>query len=64
MVKDVEIIVIEPSDKDFLTGIPSRSCVERKLKQDLEKDASGTYSIILFDIDYFKHINDEFGHNQ
>ncbi|MCW8856870.1 MAG: diguanylate cyclase [Kangiella sp.] len=50
---------------DNLTKMPNRRHVFRTLE--LQHKASGagrkTYSVILFDIDFFKSINDRFGHN-
>ncbi|RFU71643.1 diguanylate cyclase [Peribacillus saganii] len=44
------------SNQDPLTGFYNRRFLERKIK-DL-----GDYSIILFDIDRFKNVNDQYGH--
>lgn len=50
---------------DNLTKLPNRRHVFRTLE--LQHKASGqgrkAYSVILFDIDFFKSINDRFGHN-
>lgn len=50
---------------DNLTKMPNRRHIFRTLE--LQHKASGpgrkTYSVILFDIDFFKSINDRFGHN-
>lgn len=50
---------------DNLTKLPNRRHVFRTLE--LQHKASGQgrkpYSLILFDIDFFKSINDRFGHN-
>lgn len=48
--------------KDFLTGLNNRRCfMDHTRKYELK--AGFTYSIILFDIDKFKSINDLHGHN-
>ncbi|MGZ5153553.1 MAG: diguanylate cyclase [Burkholderiales bacterium] len=49
---------------DALTGHWNRRALDEVLKQQLERRAcSGRpFSILMLDIDYFKSINDEFGH--
>ncbi len=53
------------SETDTLTGISNRMILEKKLV--LQKDAFDRYrekcSVIIVDIDYFKDINDTYGHN-
>jgi polar amino acid transport system substrate-binding protein len=44
---------------DMLTGILNRGAIEKKLRK-LAKKAEG--SVIFFDIDHFKNINDTYGH--
>lgn len=50
---------------DNLTKMPNRRHVFRTLAQQHKSSEAGkrTYSVILFDIDFFKSINDRFGHN-
>lgn len=48
------------SDTDSLTGIPNRSCGERRMYELLEQNYEGMFC--LFDIDRFKVINDTYGH--
>lgn len=50
---------------DSLTQIPNRRCAANTLKDEIEraKKQSHPLSIALFDIDDFKRINDDFGHN-
>ena len=45
---------------DELTGLPNRKLFIQRYK---EVQNLGKYSMFLFDIDYFKSINDKFGHN-
>ncbi|OEF27269.1 diguanylate cyclase domain-containing protein [Vibrio rumoiensis] len=53
------LIMIE--QKDFLTGLNNRRCfMEHARYQDLKDNL--TYSVIIFDIDKFKSINDTYGH--
>jgi diguanylate cyclase (GGDEF)-like protein len=49
---------------DALTGHWNRRALDDVLKQQLERRASsgGPFSILMLDVDFFKNINDEFGH--
>jgi diguanylate cyclase (GGDEF)-like protein len=49
---------------DALTGHWNRRVLDDVLKQQLERRASSgrPFSILMLDIDFFKNINDEFGH--
>lgn len=53
---EVERMVIT----DNLTGLYSRRYLNERVRQSIEHDTFG--SLILMDIDYFKKINDTFGH--
>lgn len=48
------------ADHDVLTGLPNR----RKFEEDLEAllDSAQTGSVLLFDLDNFKNVNDTLGH--
>lgn len=56
--------LVEMNMKDGLTGIFNRRYMEIKLKEEFKrcKRYGGNISIIMFDIDYFKKVNDEYGH--
>lgn len=49
------------ANTDYLTKLPNRRFVERSLHQNIINEQH--FSIILFDIDYFKDINDTYGHD-
>src|SRR5690625_3869206 len=46
---------------DYLTGLYSRKYLDKMFNKHMKKDTQGT--LILFDIDDFKKINDEYGHS-
>ena len=54
----------ELSNKDGLTGLYNRRFFDEQVLQILEtcKRCSAHFSLIMFDIDFFKHINDTYGH--
>lgn len=52
---------IEILNRDNLTGLYTRKIVIGKLKE-LTLDKNNIFSVVMGDIDYFKSINDEFGH--
>jgi diguanylate cyclase (GGDEF)-like protein len=49
---------------DGLTGIHNRRFFEMRIAEELERSArfQGRMAVIMVDIDYFKKLNDEFGH--
>lgn len=49
---------------DPLTGLPNRSGLEGTLRRDMEfsRRYDSPFSILALDIDYFKNINDSYGH--
>ena len=50
---------------DMLTGISNRRSLWRNLERELQMASSEKYNIIccIYDLDFFKKINDEFGHS-
>ncbi|PKM19784.1 MAG: hypothetical protein CVV11_09240 [Gammaproteobacteria bacterium HGW-Gammaproteobacteria-15] len=52
------------SHKDALTGIYNRRAADERLKAEFAtaKRSSHSYAVLLMDIDHFKQINDQFGH--
>jgi diguanylate cyclase (GGDEF)-like protein len=49
------------ANTDFLTNLPNRRLVEKRLHENSNRDRA--FSVILFDVDHFKKINDTFGHD-
>lgn len=51
--------------RDALTGTSNRGQIESELRRliKLEDRRSGQLSILLLDVDHFKHINDTYGHD-
>lgn len=50
---------------DALTNIGNRRSIDKWLEKEFERcyDTSDFFSVIIFDIDHFKKINDKFGHD-
>lgn len=50
---------------DKLTGLPNRGATEEELEREQarSKRTEQNYTVILFDIDHFKHVNDNYGHS-
>lgn len=50
---------------DFLTELPNRRHMTQRLTEEMERSRryARTFAIILFDLDRFKGVNDEYGHN-
>lgn len=56
---DLYNLVKQQSASDELTTLPNR----RQFRQTLDQIGAGNFSIALIDLDHFKKINDEFGHD-
>lgn len=55
----------EMAQLDPLTHLPNRSSFETKMLDEftrIERYGSGPFSLIFFDIDHFKSVNDSYGH--
>ncbi len=63
--KKLEVELVRAATYDKLTGVFNRGSIEEKIEAELEraKRYGNTFSLIMFDIDDFKHINDTFGHH-
>ena len=66
MIDEFGIIVLEEHEIDHLTEVANKKVAEERLEESLAQRASqeGDYSIIMFDIDYFKAINDLLSYTQ
>ncbi len=55
----------ETARTDFLTKLINRRAMHRFLQNEIARfeRAGGTFSLVLVDIDHFKNINDQFGHD-
>lgn len=53
------------ANHDQLTGLLNRGCIEERLSSEIKRSNryENELSVILFDIDHFKQINDQFGHD-
>lgn len=49
-----------PAEVDWLTGIYNRGAIEHRVDEWLKSGNPG--SMIVFDLDYFKQVNDRYGH--
>jgi diguanylate cyclase (GGDEF)-like protein len=56
------LIEISGNSEDHLTGLYSRKKMEEILTGKVEERAS--FSVIMIDLEYFKEINDKYGHKQ
>lgn len=57
-------ILLEKSQHDTLTGLPNRAYLNTYAEETLAKAIQNNtyFGIEILDIDYFKHINDSYGH--
>jgi len=63
--KMLETELVRAATYDSLTGVFNRKSLEEKIETEVEraKRYGSTFSLIMFDIDDFKHINDTLGHH-
>ena len=64
LLKDAMRTLSEISNRDGLTGIYNRRYLESRLSSEFDRARryGGTFSMILFDLDFFKKVNDTYGH--
>jgi len=65
MLRDANERLLVASTQDYLTGLPNRRLMLDRLQAEAALvDRSGArFSVLLIDIDHFKSINDQFGHD-
>jgi len=56
--------LLEMNMRDGLTGVYNRRFLEKRLEEEYERHTrySRVFSVIMFDIDFFKKVNDNHGH--
>ncbi len=60
----IEQTLREQATTDTLTGLLNRRCISDLLQDELNRAhrLSSTFSVVMFDIDHFKAVNDTYGH--
>jgi diguanylate cyclase (GGDEF)-like protein/PAS domain S-box-containing protein len=66
--KEIELLqaeLKEQAHRDLLTGLYNRRYLHKMLEKEIEQATREQYpiSFIMLDIDYFKKVNDQFGHD-
>ena len=56
--------VCESLPLDPLTGLPNRGALDQRLKEEIARSSrtGGPLSLLMFDLDKFKEVNDQYGH--
>lgn len=64
LLKEAMERIADLSNRDGLTGIYNRRYLEKRLEAEFERTRryGGTFSMVLFDLDFFKKVNDTYGH--
>jgi len=64
LLKEALDSISEISNRDGLTGVYNRRYLENHLRMEFERTRryGGNFSLILFDLDFFKKVNDTYGH--
>ncbi len=55
--------LLQTAERDPLTGLYNRRTMLQILKHRLNGEQAGTYAIAMFDVDFFKAVNDTYGHD-
>ncbi len=63
--KKLELELVRAATYDGLTGVFNRRSLEEKIEAEVEraKRYGNIFSLIMFDVDDFKHVNDTLGHH-
>jgi len=63
--EQIALLLEETARTDFLTKLINRRAMHRFLQNEIARfgRTGGTFSLVLIDIDFFKNINDQFGHD-
>ncbi|MBR2408141.1 MAG: GGDEF domain-containing protein [Lachnospiraceae bacterium] len=56
-------VLLQASEKDPLTGLFNRRTMLQILNQRLSGEQNENYAIAMFDVDFFKAVNDTYGHD-
>lgn len=55
--------LLQASERDALTGLYNRRTMLQILNRQLSEEHDKQYAIAMFDVDYFKKVNDTYGHD-
>lgn len=63
--EEVNAKLLKMASHDALTGLKNRLNLERDIELAIEKsfENNAPYAVLMFDIDWFKEVNDTFGHD-
>jgi diguanylate cyclase (GGDEF)-like protein/PAS domain S-box-containing protein len=61
--KKKEFYLLKQSEQDFLTKLYNRRSAKRKVDEFIAKETKTIHGFYMLDLDRFKEINDNFGHN-
>lgn len=56
-----KVKILEAAQRDALTGLYNKDHTQKFIEQILQKE-SGPHGFVILDIDYFKSVNDSYGH--
>lgn len=56
--------LVAAATTDGLTGLYNRAELQRRIEHQLENVCDESFSLIMIDIDNFKHVNDTYGHRE